>query len=1208
MKKICLLLSLFALLFSGLEAKVIYINAYATGTSDGTSWETAYTSSAGVYGESKSGDTIVFAAGLYPVSSGSRYGSMKIKNGVKIFGGFAGNEMINASTIANRNFYSHQTILSGDVNGDDYTTGTLNDNVYHVVEFDASNSDITSDTRLDGFIIIGGNAGNGGDGTPISGGGIFLEAGGDYFNTYVCNPVLANLRILGNRASRNGGGAFLYATEGTCSPTFLNCEFSDNYAGSTGGGVSIIPTRGECSPVFENCQFSYNVVGSGFPSVGSAVFIEVEGYASYTARAHPVFDKTSFCNNLGKYDAAIAVYAGTTSTFPSGINYFSIQILNSTFVNNGNYAVMLKKYNSVQSFDALIANTILWGGNTISNYQVTPVIHHSIIQGSGGSGAGWSTSLGTDGGDNMDSDPLLASASECDFRLLNGSPALDAGIDSIGNNIGFYQGSGLASAAGIYTSGLTWLFGEQDLNKPSGEYSYKVAARNLTEDLEIRVPEGFAITTDPGVYTGDTTVLTLSPSGGTIDTTQVYVRFTPTEQKVYYGNITHSSQDAVTRMISVSGKGVVFPPTLVFPFTVSFDEVEVGESSGIKGYSISGSKLTSDAGIKLTGPFIMTLDLGELSNQYKELVILQENGIIDTIVYFQFMPESEGYVEGSIRIGSDGADSVITTISGTGIIIPPDLNAGPASLSFEDTYVDEITNGKEILLSGTDLDGNINMEAPDGFLLSLFESAATQNFTSLELEVSGETLDVTSVYVKFNPGMEGLYKDSVWIASPNADTLWIKVEGTGLARPPVLEVAPLSLDMGRVKLGESSLPKAFILNGAYLQSDVNVGSQRDIYLSTDATGLDKVRELSFSASDGIIDPVEVYAYYLPSEVPSALTDSIYVASSGVDTIWVQLTGESVTTMPELSFTPDELDFGSVMVGEKSEKEGLQISTTDLQGNVFVSAPEGFRISIEPAPEAPSFSEFELIFNGESIQPGMIYIQFFPENEGSYSDSLSFNSEGMDTAWVKVSGEGFKLTPEFTVSEEALEFDTLRVGGPGSNIYNIRINGSNLESSVKLIPPAGVNVWEDHAEGNPVVSPDTLFVPSGPVSIPYNMTDKWIWVSLAPQQTGPFMDSVKIETRGAEAKYLVIKGFLKDDQTGIAAISSNLDIYPNPFTDIINIKSNEEMVKVAIVDMTGSIRAEFHHTGTVNLSHLESGLYLVKMETRNGVCVKRVIKR
>jgi predicted outer membrane repeat protein len=62
-----------------------------------------------------------------------------------------------------------------------------------------------------------------------------------------------------------------------------------------------------------------------------------------------------------------------------------------------------------------LTNVILWhdslsgtggGGAEIFNANSTPVIDHSIVQGSGGS-ASWDNGLGIDGGGNLDADPKL---------------------------------------------------------------------------------------------------------------------------------------------------------------------------------------------------------------------------------------------------------------------------------------------------------------------------------------------------------------------------------------------------------------------------------------------------------------------------------------------------------------------------------------------------------------------------------------------------------------------------------------------------------------------------------------------------------------------------------------------------------------------------------------------------------------------------------
>jgi hypothetical protein len=102
-------------------------------------------------------------------------------------------------------------------------------------------------------------------------------------------------------------------------------------------------------------------------------------------------------------------------------------------------------YNSSSS--PAIRNSILWGNQdgtgTLASAQIhnslsTPVISHTLVIGSGGSGGGWDVTLGTDGGGNLDANPLFvapvdpndAPTTEGNLRLHPGSPAIDAGDDS----------------------------------------------------------------------------------------------------------------------------------------------------------------------------------------------------------------------------------------------------------------------------------------------------------------------------------------------------------------------------------------------------------------------------------------------------------------------------------------------------------------------------------------------------------------------------------------------------------------------------------------------------------------------------------------------------------------------------------------------------------------------------------------------------------
>src|SRR5512143_979561 len=127
-------------------ATTIYVRAAAAGANDGTSWANAYTDLQTALAAAVASDEIWVAAGAYkPTATTDRTISFALKNGVGIYGGFAGGETLRGQ----RNPEVNVTILSGDIG----TPGSAADNSYHVVTTDAS---VTSSAVLDGFTITAG--------------------------------------------------------------------------------------------------------------------------------------------------------------------------------------------------------------------------------------------------------------------------------------------------------------------------------------------------------------------------------------------------------------------------------------------------------------------------------------------------------------------------------------------------------------------------------------------------------------------------------------------------------------------------------------------------------------------------------------------------------------------------------------------------------------------------------------------------------------------------------------------------------------------------------------------------------------------------------------------------------------------------------------------------------------------------------------------
>jgi len=252
------------------EPNITFVNVNATGNNDGSSWSDAFTSLQQALSEVLIyTDEIRVAHGKYSPAepSGNREATFQLINGIVIKGGYAGFGEPNPDA---RNIALYETILSGDLNGNDGSNFTNNnENSYHVVT--ASGTD--GSAVLDGFTIIGGNAN--GSGAYNCGGGMYNDSGspmlanctfsnnlangsgkgGGICNTNSSNPTITNCIFSGNVAQGSwtyGGG--IYNTSSS-NPSLTSCIFSDNSSGREGGGMY---NRNSSSPLVTNCTFYGN--------------------------------------------------------------------------------------------------------------------------------------------------------------------------------------------------------------------------------------------------------------------------------------------------------------------------------------------------------------------------------------------------------------------------------------------------------------------------------------------------------------------------------------------------------------------------------------------------------------------------------------------------------------------------------------------------------------------------------------------------------------------------------------------------------------------------------------------------------------------------------------------------------------------------------------------------------------------------------------
>ncbi len=75
--------------------------------------------------------------------------------------------------------------------------------------------------------------------------------------------------------------------------------------------------------------------------------------------------------------------------------------------------------------------------------------------------------------------------------------------------------------------------------------------------------------------------------------------------------------------------------------------------------------------------------------------------------------------------------------------------------------------------------------------------------------------------------------------------------------------------------------------------------------------------------------------------------------------------------------------------------------------------------------------------------------------------------------------------------------------------------------------------------------------------------------------------------------------------------ANIEMYPNPSSNLISFSNINEKSNVSIVDMNGKLILNStinSASNTINVSDLTSGVYFVRIETKKGIVVKKLVKK
>jgi hypothetical protein len=457
--------------------RILYVDADAPQFGDGKSWATAFRHLQDVLFNATPGTEIRVAEGIYKphlntytLAPPSRYDTFQLMNYVTIKGGYAGLGQPDPDA---RDISLYETILSGDMNGDDEPNFVNNsDNSYHIV----TGSNTNASAVLDGLTIKAGNANGtsmyldrgggmyiGGDGSPTVryctfsrntayadeggfGAGVFIDRGNPAFrncdfvenmvdtgipdhgggngagiNNSNGSPELTDCTFVGNLAAGNDGGGFYNSGS---SPILTNCTFKKNSARLNGGGIC----NSAGNPILMGCRFIENSVtseyacGGGMYDRGSSMVVGGVFIGNTTT-----YGGGGTCALGGRTTFVNCVFIGNSADEwggGMGMTGSDIELVNCTFASNsglyGN-AVSCYSYHHDNPSVLKLTNCILWdaGDEIYKNDSSIITVGHSDIQG------GWA------GVGNINADPCFVDPDGDDNTVGTEDDNLRLSLDSL---------------------------------------------------------------------------------------------------------------------------------------------------------------------------------------------------------------------------------------------------------------------------------------------------------------------------------------------------------------------------------------------------------------------------------------------------------------------------------------------------------------------------------------------------------------------------------------------------------------------------------------------------------------------------------------------------------------------------------------------------------------------------------------------------------
>jgi hypothetical protein len=520
--------------------------------------------------------------------------------------------------------------------------------------------------------------------------------------------------------------------------------------------------------------------------------------------------------------------------------------------------------------------------------------------------------------------------------------------------------------------------------------------------------------------------------GGSV---KVNIRFKPSSAGLGFSRMVIQSNDPVnpeSYIILIGNSKTVVQPSINLSFkTLSFGKVLINTTKDTV-FTISNSgtlKLVVDS-LNLSGSDGAYFTLSGFS---LPIQLDPGNSQNITLRFSPTLPDTSKIYSAGIRIKSNDPSNsiVIANISGSGksesgsyaiTINTNQVNFGTVAINgYKDTTITIISSSS----SNKSID-SLNIIGSDKAYFSVQSAFPITLVPNVQ----------TSIVIRFNPTLVDLQKIySAALRIKTNDALFplfqVDLTGKGFQTTASLFVNVSSIDFGKITMNYSKDTVITLKNTG--TSSFSVGSI--VLLGKDSLSYSFPETITLPFTLNALETKSVKLRFLPNSTGSK-NANVKITTSGTNpvTATVNLSGQGV--VPQIQ-TISALNFGNIKVN--SSKDTFVVVKNTGEGILSVS-------NLKISGVDSSLFTINKITSITTINPSQtdtVYCSFLPKSRGAKSASLIITSSDAVTPNLNISLSGLGLSPQISVTPEAINFGKIKVGSVKDTTFKIANTGNLL---------------------------------------------------------------------------------------------------------------------------------------------------------------------